>query len=288
MMEEPTRMLKSSELGRFMVLVALASACGKTDGSGITGDARAPADAGALHTAPHDTGTGAHSGAADSGTPRVDAGHDGGRDAAHDARPTRDASNEDSRTPMKWVCPPLPDGGYPGGAPDESSGSGSLLGPEVSCSVCDVGTELFEVTVPDGFPGTTYSLALGNAAHGEASCTLPAGASHPFFSGGLMVPGTMPGTYGSGTDASTGCSNLAFTYQLPDGGSASYGVGDPCAVGAPTVGSWTLTLTSVEYVDGGVVGFETVGYTVHGSLTATLVNAPDGGTGPSATLQLTF
>jgi hypothetical protein len=151
---------------------------------------------------------------------------------------------------------------------------------------------------PDGHPVTSYLLVVGAAGTGRGSCSVPAGATGPMLaSGGLILPSAAPGTYLSGTtDAAIGCGGFLFAYRVPDGGMGVYGVQCPAAspsdfspyVQAWMHGSWTLTLTSVEAVDGGTVAFKAAAYIVHGSLTATLVEAVDGGAGPTAALHLVF
>jgi hypothetical protein len=268
-MEERIRMLTPGELlcARFVLGFALlASACGGAVARPLDTEDGAPLHDGGER---HETETVRDSGSSN-------AIHDVGPEEARDARSGSACVSD------------------PAGSPGESFASGALSGPELACSVCDVGMMLQEMT---GSDGPAYVLIVGVAVSGGGSCSVPAGATGPMFaSGGLILPSPAPGTYSSGGDAGAVGGGFLFSYQLPDGDTEVYGVASPAAspsdfspgVQAWMHGSWTVTLTSVEAVDGGTIAFGMAPYLVHGSLTATLVEPVDGGAGPTAALHLAF
>ena len=195
-------------------------------------------------------------------------------------------------------------------SPYTTVASGTLVGPGVSASFCDVGTYLSESAAPP----YTYELDFNSGALSPFPQQSPAGASNPYLQGVLLVTAPSPGVYSS-TDAGS-CSFIDFSY-LPAGVDCGDNIVGPdcpqgCASDCDTTGdctpcvtrganyyassssecgmdggtnvpagSWTLTLTSVV-----PTSQVPVDYTPHGTLTATLPNT-QGGTG-TVTLTMQF
>ena len=216
-------------------------------------------------------------------------------------------------------CPaPGPDAGF---YPFQTPASGIIGGNDVSCSFCNARANVFVQSYAT-YPTMTW-LELSN---GDFTFTNPASASDGYVSGVVQIASAAPGTYTSSDP--TNCGNLSLSFVLPvppgvdcgDGSitgptcpagcsSACSGFGcSPCTAnapegfygaqgggdcfdtGEPAVGSWTITLTSVEPYTGDAGQSQgRLLYVAHGTVTAQLVGGddPDAGSEP-ATLQLTF
>ena len=204
----------------------------------------------------------------------------------------------------------------------ESPASGTITGPNVSATFCNAGASVF-VQSYASYPTMTY-LQL---SHGNFQFANPTTASDAFVTGVAQIAAAAPGTYTSSDP--TNCGNVGVSYALPvpvgvdcgDGGlvgpscppgctSACSGLGcEPCAPNQPegsyfaagggtcfdesvtAVGSWTITLDSVERYTGDAGAAQgRVNYVAHGSLSAQLVGGvddSDAGNEP-ATLTMTF
>ncbi|HEY1695886.1 MAG TPA: hypothetical protein VGG39_27150 [Polyangiaceae bacterium] len=224
---------------------------------------------------------------------------------------------------------PAPDSGVSCPPPDADSGvygaenpaSGTVSGPDVACTFCNAGASVFVESYAT-FPTMTY-LDLQD---GTFVFTSPTTASDARVSGIVQIAAAAPGTYTSSDPTNCGSVSLSYVLPVPPGvdcgdgsilgptcppgcGSACSGFGcSPCAPNPPegfylaqggatcfeetepAVGSWSITLTSVEpYAGDAGLAQGRVNYVAHGSLTAQLVggDAPDGGDSP-ATLTLAF
>jgi hypothetical protein len=270
--------------------------------------------------------TGCSPAAPDSGTnPDGGSADDGSTDRkSSDAGISKDGSSdggssdaEQSSFDAAAISPACrnPDAGL---APYKSPASGTLRGSEVDATFCSSAyVELFSVLagppahfVLDAFDATSVHIANPDAG------------SDPSLFVNVGIRAASPGVYTNTTSAS--CGEIAFDYDLPvpkglvcsgtapacssGCSSACSGTGDctPCAPDAPVVvyqataaqdciegaaqtvaGSWTVTLTSVEpYPKSAATDYETY-YVVHGTISATLPEDADGGTG-SAAFALTF
>jgi hypothetical protein len=176
-------------------------------------------------------------------------------------------------------CPAM---AMPDGA---SGGSGTLRGPGVAASVCNVGVN-FDPPTSDNFD--TLEFGFTNATSVFDS---PAGANGLVFSGLVSVvvqaAPYVPGTYGG----NGGILGVSYDLPIPPGLNCEAGVAPSCPPGcgfacagasctpcvpAPTIvsytsGRWTLELTSAD---------------PHGKFAAELYG-PDGGS-PAATLAVAF
>ncbi len=198
-----------------------------------------------------------------------------------------------------------------GVAPYESVGSGAVHGTGVDVSVCNVGVYLEGNGQPQlDFDSSSQSFA--------ANVQAPAGGVDGTFSGFLQLTGASAGVYKS-ADASA-CGSLTFSYGVPadpgiscatDGGFTCpkgcassfncaggypccaplantfvYQASVACAGGAPqpALGSWSVTVSSVETYQSQSVGEGL--YVAHGTLTATLQGTAD--TTASVSLSLSF
>ncbi len=293
---------------RFAVApLVLALACGgNVPASGTRPDASNPlrdATSGGGHDAKP---------APDASKPERDATSEGGRDAkpVPDAsKPEHDAASEGGHDAKRvpdasgGTCPPYPDGGVSPGIPV----NGSITGPDVQATICNMevafAQNLLQITTVDATSVVFETPAGGNYA-AEMVVDIPVTAG--------------PGVYTSSADAAVAdCSRVefAFTLPVPAGVDCGTGVGPTCpagcssecdlgectpctpdltyifynaqpscpAHGEPALGSYTLTVTSIEPVPG-----STYYSYVHGNLTATVFrDFADAGT-ESATLTLTF
>jgi hypothetical protein len=216
-------------------------------------------------------------------------------------------------------CPPAgPDSGVYGA---QSPASGTIDGPDVACTFCNVGASVFVESYAT-YPTMTY-LEL---SYGTFQFASPTTASDATLDGVLQIAAAAPGTYRSTDPTNCGSFGLSFVLPVPawvdcgDGSipgpncppgcsSACSGFGcEPCTpdppegfyeaqggatcfeVANPAIGSWTITLTSVEpYTGDAGLAQGRVNYVAHGSLTAQLVggDASDAGSEP-ATLTMTF
>lgn len=216
-------------------------------------------------------------------------------------------------------CPgPSADAGL---LPFESPASGTVSGPDVGCTVCNVAAHVFVQSYAT-YPTTAY-LEL---SQGAFQFTEPKAALDASITGIVEIAAAAPGTYTS-SDASN-CGNLLFSYQLPVppgvdcgdgtitgpncppgcsiGGCSGFGCG-PCvplqpeglyvAQGGGTCldmteqasGSWMVTLTSVEpYTGDAGMSQGRMLYAAHGSLTAHLLGGEGDAGNEPAIMTLAF
>jgi hypothetical protein len=210
---------------------------------------------------------------------------DGGGGADGTSGPSSDGGAGEGSTPQPDGGSGPVDSGVSCPAPAADAGlwpyampaSGRATGPALGCTVCNAGAYVFVQSYAT-YPTMTYL----DIQDGVLTFTEPTTASDARVSGIVQIAAAAPGTYTS-SDA-TNCGSLSVSYVLPvppgvdcgDGsitgpscppgcGSACSGFGcTPCApnapegfyeaqggatcfeVAEPAIGSWSITLTSVE------------------------------------------
>jgi hypothetical protein len=142
------------------------------------------------------------------------------------------------------------------------------------------------VQIASAAPGTYTSSDPTNCGNLSLSYELPVPPGVDCGDGSITGPTCPPGC--SSACSGFGCSPC--TANPPEGFYAAQGAGNCFDVSEPAVGSWTITLTSVEPYTGDAG--ESQGrllYVAHGTVTAQLVGGddPDAGSEP-ATMTLTF
>jgi hypothetical protein len=286
-----------------MVLASGALACagqvGTSQATGGSGDSNAPVG-GSDHAA----------GAAD--------GNLGGSGGSGTSQSTPNNAGTD---PVGDVC--VTDGGL---AAYQSPASGSFSGSDLDGVICTGGAFAYlERTQASSYVGSQLLVIIGSSWSGNPANNLqfknPANATGAMLTIMAGVSSASPGTYVSSLGQS--CGGLAFCVYLPlpasvqcpdDAGAcaapycAMQGpiMGPTCEPVTPEVcyvaqaassclpgsqtplGSWTLTLTSVEPYssDAGSAGMSY--YVVHGSLTAAMVEDPSAPDAGLATASLTI
>jgi hypothetical protein len=185
--------------------------------------------------------------------------------------------------------------GSQGGSSGSSTGSGSggtgsgndfnvvngtFTAPGVAASISN-GAIYLQI-----FSGSRPEIVLGAGSPKSLTVTSPAG-----MEGGLTAAIGVSGTPGTYTDSASGSSGtIDLTYDQGGSGGDQFTAEFPLPAAPGAEGSWSLTLTSVTPF----VGMTPFGspsdtshqyFTLHGSLTATLVGAIGNGNG---TLQVSF
>ena len=213
------------------------------------------------------------------------------------------------------ACPPTV-----AGASTASLATGTVTGPNISAAVCSGGLVATVGPAVAGSADPYLFFLSGAGGSGDFVFQNPATAIAGQPLATLDLSAAAPGE--SSTAAGQSCGGVYFSYQVPlspgidcDGGTdttcpagcnrscPALGCGEiPCepnttsttysatgpsrctttAATQPTTGSWDLSLTSLDPVDGGTGD----SYVAHGTLTATLVGP--GGATDTATLSLTF